>query len=549
MSFTTTALTTTGRLNRALNTKKGGLTKATARLFSASAASLKQRLVILGSGWGGYEVLRKVDKKRWVTVVSANTYFAFTPLLASCAVGTLEYRSALEPVRAYAPQASSFHAWCDAIDFKRKLLECTPATSPAFYGSRKDENDPSGVSDDRSRSLGGPKFTVPYDKLVISVGAYAQTFGVPGVKEHAQFLKDIKDARSIRSRILELFAQANLPIWSDVDRRKLLHFCIVGGGPTGVEFAAELHDLLQTDLVRAYPNLAPMAKISLYDVAPQILGSFDQSLIKYATDRFKRHGIAIKSQHHVERVDQASEGTMFVKEEGEVPFGLLVWSTGLAPNPLVESITELAKDERTGSLVVNDQLNVLTQGTSEAAEDVWAIGDACVRESPDHRLPATAQVAYQEAKYLAKKLNCIGRHGYASSKPFEFRNMGSLAYLGDWRAIYDRSGAESGPKTKETGRVAWLLWRSAYFSMTLSWRNKILVPVYWCVKFSYWVYTSSDAVAPGSRIVSNYLTLPLTTTHLLCQGSLAVTSLAFEIDNCRLEGSIICIVEYILLFG
>jgi len=480
MSFTATTVTvfkSPCRYNRA---RQGKLT--TSRWFSASAVSLKQRLVIIGSGWGGYEVLRKVDKKRWdVTMVSANTYFAFTPLLASCAVGTLEYRSALEPVRAYAPQANSFHAWCDSIDFKRKFLECTPATSPPFHGSLKDENAP-GISDNRDMSVGGPKFTVVYDKLVVSVGAYAQTFGIPGVKENAQFLKDIKDARSIRSRILELFAQANLPILSDVDRRKLLHFCIVGGGPTGVEFAAELHDLLHTDLARAYPHLAHMAKISLYDVAPQILGSFDKSLIKYATDRFKRHGIAIKSQHHVERVNQ---GHLIVKEEGEVAFGLLVWSTGLAPNPLIQSITELVKDEKTGSLMVNDQLNVLDQATNEVVEDVWAIGDACVHETPEKRLPATAQVAYQEAKYLAKKLNSIGRYGYATTKPFEFLNMGSMAYLGDWRAVYDRTSAQSGPKTTETGRVAWLLWRSAYFSMTLSWRNKILVPVYW---FTNWIF-------------------------------------------------------------
>ncbi|KAF8580746.1 FAD/NAD(P)-binding domain-containing protein [Ramaria rubella] len=489
------------------NSAKAGIhVQSFPKFFSTSTTRLKQRLVIIGSGWGGYEVLRKVNKKRWgqlqlycaccilscalmsethsidVTVLSSNTYFAFTPLLASCAVGTLEYRTALEPVRAYAPQANSFQVWCDAIDFKRKLLECTSATPPAIHNSSESQNILSKLSNERGRSVTGPKFTVNYDKLVIAVGAYAQTFGIPGVKENAHFLKDIKDARAIRTRILELFGQANLPILSDVDRCKLLHFCIVGGGPTGVEFAAELHDLLHTDLARAYPHLVPMAKISLYDVAPQILGNFDQGLVKYATDRFKRNGIAIKSQHHVERVGR---GSMVVKEEGEVPFGLLVWSTGLAPNPLIESISEFSKDEKTGSLLVNEQLNVVRQDNQSVVEDIWAIGDACVVESGQARLPATAQVAYQEAKYVAKILNTIGKCGYATPKPFNFNNMGKLAYLGDWRAVYDRSGAKSGPKTTETGRVAWLLWRSAYFSMTLSWRNKILVPVYWSVHLFY----------------------------------------------------------------
>lgn len=134
------------------------------------------------------------------------------------------------------------------------------------------------------------------------------------------------------------------------------------------------------------------------------------------------------------------------------------------------------------SLVVNDHLNVLRKDTKEVNEDVWTIGDAAVIESG--RLPATAQVAYQEAKYVAKSINAIG-YGKKPGQAFKFNNMGNLAYLGDWRAIYDRSKAEKGPKTKETGRVAWLLWRSAYFSMSLSLRNKILVPVYW---FTNWIF-------------------------------------------------------------
>ena len=114
-------------------------------------------------------------------------------------------------------------------------------------------------------------------------------------------------------------------------------------------------------------------------------------------------------------------------------------------------------------------------------QDVFVIGDAAVIEQ--ERLPATAQVANQQAKYITKKLNRLirsttGRLG-ADEKPFTFQNAGSLAYVGDWEAIFDRTRAAKGPKNKETGRLAWLLWRSAYFTKTLSLRNKILVPVYW----------------------------------------------------------------------
>ncbi|KAJ8596882.1 NDE1, mitochondrial external NADH dehydrogenase [Rhizopogon salebrosus TDB-379] len=457
-----------------------------ARTFASSAPRSKQRLVILGSGWGGYEILRGIDKKRWnVTIVSPTNAFNFTPLLASCAVGTLEFRCAIEPVRRYSPQVS----WCDAIDFKQKTLKCVPATPPL-------EQSASAPLAEKSPTETG--FTLRYDKLVIAVGAYSQTFNVPGVKEHAHFLKDVRDARAIRARIIECkcFEQANQPVLSDIQRRNLLNFCIVGGGPTGVEFSAELHDLLHAELERHYPALARMAKITLYDVAPNILGNFDKSLGVYAEDKFRRDGISIKTRHHVERVEK---DRMFVKEQGEVPFGLLVWSTGLAPNPLIQSIDSLEKHEKThrsveslmdgvalvdicgvSSLFTDQNLNIITKD-GHVDPDVWAIGDAA--NIKGQLLPATAQVANQKGKYLAQKLNKIVKD-QEHTKPFEFHNKGSLAYLGDWKAIYDRSSADT-VKTKESGRLAWLLWRSAYFTMTLSIRNKILVPTYW---FLNWIF-------------------------------------------------------------
>lgn len=455
------------------------------RNFGASAARREQHLVILGSGWGGYELLRKVDKKRWnVTIVSPNNYFNFTPLLASCAVGTLEFRSAVEPVRRYTPQVHAYQAWCDSIDFKHKTLTCMPATPPLPYPSRGGETpkpDPgtSATLQVAPGNRGTQQYELKYDKLVIAVGAYNRTFFIPGVKEHAHFLKDIRDARAIRARILECFEQANQPTITDDDRRKLLHFCIVGGGPTGVEFAAELHDLLHAEIKQSYPSLARMAKISLYDVAPRILGSFDVGLQDWATKKFTREGINILTQHHVDRVES---GKMYVKEQGEVHFGLLVWSTGLAPNPLVQNITEAEKDPKTASILTDEHLNVLMKDTGAPNPDVWAIGDAAIIKG--NPLPATAQVANQKAQYLRKKLNRLVRDR-AASEPFAFHNAGSLAYLGDWQAVYDRSHAESGPKTMETGRVAWLLWRSAYFTMTLSLKNKILVPTYW---FMNWIF-------------------------------------------------------------
>ena len=165
------------------------------------------------------------------------------------------------------------------------------------------------------------------------------------------------------------------------------------------------------------------------------------------------------------------------------------------------------------SLITTDRLNVIMGADGAPDPDVFAIGDAAtIEHSP---LPATAQVANQQAKYVARRLNRLVRpwffpslapsstssaraseeaEGHAASvpapdaktkgeafegAPFEFRNAGSLAYVGGWEAVFDRTRAARGPRGKETGRLAWLLWRSAYFTKTLSLRNKILVPVYW----------------------------------------------------------------------
>ncbi|KAG2007219.1 ndb1 (nad(p)h dehydrogenase b1) [Coprinopsis cinerea AmutBmut pab1-1] len=351
-----------------------------------------------------------------------------------------------------------------------------PATRPP----KSQPTDATGDEVARAEASADRAFTVGYDKLVIAVGAYSQTFNVPGVKENAHFLKDVRDARRIRSRILECFEQANQPTMSDIERINLLNFCIVGGGPTGVEFAAELHDLLHTDIARHYPRtLVRLAKITLYDVAPNILGSFDQSLRKYTEKTLSREGVNILTSHHVERVEP---GKMIVKEKGEVPFGLLVWSTGLAPNPLIKAITSVQKDPKTSSLITNDHLNVIMEN-GEPNPDVWTIGDAgTVVDAP---LPATAQVASQKAKYMVKKLNKLAKDR-EHNVPFTFHNQGSLAYVGNWKAIYEKpSGPAAETKEGLQGRSAWLLWRSAYFTMTLSWRNKILVPAYW---FLNWIF-------------------------------------------------------------
>ncbi|BGP56767.1 hypothetical protein JCM8202v2_004397 [Rhodotorula sphaerocarpa] len=416
---------------------------------TAKPGSTKKRLVILGSGWSGYAVMQKVDRRFYdITMISPSEYFAFTPLLSGAAVGTNDFNSVVEPVRAY-PEVDYHQAYAHAIDFRKKTVDCYPAV---HSGSRKRELDRRvDVKSDQeikpAVSYPGSKlYSVGYDKLILAVGCGTATFGIEGAQEHSFMLKDADDAQKVRTRILECFELASQPTLTDAERKGQLHFAVVGGGPTGVEFAGELHDFLTSDLKRTYPKLQPLAQITIYDIAPGVLQGFDKSLSEFAAEKFRRQGVAVKGESHITRVH---EDHLEIKEEGNVPFGMLVWSTGLTPSPLIESLDDLKKDEKTKVIRITDRLNVISQ-QDEVYEDVFCLGDCSALEK---KAPPTGQTASQQADWLAKSLNASAR-GADSPAPFKFRNHGTMTYLGDLTAIIDRSGDVEGPEGKLTGKTA-----------------------------------------------------------------------------------------------
>ncbi|KAK6614944.1 hypothetical protein H4I95_00096 [Botrytis cinerea] len=489
----------------------------------------RERVLILGSGWSGFTLSRQLDPKKYQTVViSPRSYFVFTPLLASTAVGTLEFRSALESVRG----RGRWRGWglvgggwvADDVNFDKKTIKVEENAIER----------PKTASTTAEKKGKGKVFEVGYDKLVVSVGCYSQTFGIEGVRENALFLKDVGDARKIRKRILECFETAALPTTPDSLRKQLLNFAIVGGGPTGVEFAAELFDLCHEDLSTLYPSLTPFIKITIYDVAPKILPMFDKNLANYALEHFKRDGIEIKTEHHIlglqrglpkegENGEDGEKGfTLKLKEEGDVGVGMCVWSTGLMMNPFIEKALssvhtfptqsailagsdseniaekpesrkwELKRSPKTGGLMVDNffRVKLATRSSPDGAKqsqqeatmnDVFALGDVAVLG--DMGLPATAQVANQEARWLGKRLNKMekaGKIGAAEDKGFTFRNMGVMTYVGGMKAIMQTDG-----KGEIKGRTAWVIWRGAYLTQTISWRNKILIPMYWAINWLF----------------------------------------------------------------
>jgi NADH:ubiquinone reductase (non-electrogenic) len=195
----------------------------------------KPRLVILGTGFGAFNLIKNLNDDCAITVVSPRNHFLFTPLLPSTTVGTVEFRSIIEPIRHAREGIEFFHARAEHLDPERRVLECT------------------GVADERA-DVGGPeRFSLSYDLLVIAVGAVSNTYGVPGVAGHALFLRELNDARELRQRIIRCFERANLPATTPGDRLRLLHFVVCGGGATGIEFAAELNDFMMDDLRHHYP--------------------------------------------------------------------------------------------------------------------------------------------------------------------------------------------------------------------------------------------------------------------------------------------------------
>ncbi|CAO2813305.1 unnamed protein product [Amaranthus hypochondriacus] len=316
----------------------------------------KKKMLVLGTGWAGISFVKDLDPSKYdVKVISPRNYFAFTPLLPSVTCGTVEGRSIVEPIRNIIKKRNGeikFHeAECTKIDAANKRIHCRSTF----------ENSPVPTRE----------FSLEYDYLVVAIGAQVNTFNTPGVMEHCHFLKEVEDALKIRRCVIDRFEQAVLPDLSEEDKRKNLHFVIVGGGPTGVEFAAELHDFIWEDLVKLYPGVKDLVKITVIQSGDHILNTFDERISSFAEKKFSRDGIELLTGFRVVSVSKDSI-TMNAKKTGDVcaiPYGMALWSTGVGTRPVVKDFMEQIGQGHRRILETDEWLRV------KGCEDVYAIGD------------------------------------------------------------------------------------------------------------------------------------------------------------------------------
>ncbi|KAI9783250.1 MAG: NADH:ubiquinone oxidoreductase [Geoglossum umbratile] len=455
----------------------------------------KKTLVVLGSGWGAVSLLKKLDTENYnVIVISPRNFFLFTPLLPSCTTGTIEHRSIMEPLRnilRHKTVAVKFYeADATKIDHEKKVVYIS---------------DDSDIKGDISQT------EVPYDMLVVAVGATNATFGIPGVREHSCFLKEVGDAQAIRKKIMDCVETATFKDQSPEEIERLLHMVVVGGGPTGVEFAGELQDFFEEDLKKWIPEISDKFHVTLVEALPNVLPMFSKALIDYTEKVFKDEKITVQTKTMVKKVTDKTIEAEVTHPDGSktleiMPYGLLVWATGNAIRPVVKDLMSRipAQQNSRRGLAVNEYLVV------DGTENIWALGDCSAT-----KYAPTAQVASQEGAFLARLFNSMAKsqtleddlqrlqdlkptatgqeeHAQLDAQiearqkqlkrlkqmgPFEYTHQGSLAYIGSDRAVADISWLNGNFATG--GGLTYLFWRSAYLSMCFSTRNRILVVVDW----------------------------------------------------------------------
>ena len=405
----------------------------------------KNRVVILGGGFGGTSVAQRLEQifarepNLEITLVSQSNYMLFTPMLAEVASSALEAQHISAPVRASCPHTRFRRAEIIAINTVEATVEVR-----------------SGVSTDPE--------TLPYDHLVLAIGSVPNFFGLPGLEQHSLTLKTLEDATQLRNHVIGLLERADSEP-DEEERRRQLSFVVAGGGFAGTETIAELCDLVHS-VLRYYPNIAVSElRFVLIHSRDRILPELSAGLGDYALRKLQARGIEFMLNA---RVAGATPDAVLLSEGEPLATRTLVWTAGNRPNPLLAMIP--CERNQAGAVMVDGSLQVIGFG------NLWAVGDCAQIPDPDNQgqsYSPTAQHALREGKVTAENIAATLRG--KPLKEFRFRTLGMLVSLGH------RTGAAEIRGWRFSGLLAWIMWRSIYLSKLSGMEKKVRVALDWAI--------------------------------------------------------------------
>ncbi len=398
------------------------------------------RIVIVGGGAGGLELATRAGDRfgrgtrATVTLVDRNETHLWKPLLHEIAAGSMDIHAHQLDYLAQA-RWHHFNFCCgslESLDRSRREITVAP------------------LVDERGVEV-IPRRTLSYDTLVIAIGSVANTFGVPGVAEHAYALESAAEADRFHRRLINACFQAN---YRPGNTPAQLRVVIVGAGATGVELAAELHNTTRVLAAYGLQNIDPegFLHITLVNADPRILPTLPERIAKAVTGALEDLGVRVACSEEAVEVTASEVKT---KSGKSYPAELAVWAAGIKGADFLKDLDGL-ETNRINQLVVRPTL----QTTHDP--DIFALGDcsAFPREGKSPPVPPAAQAAHQEASHL---LGSIARRLQGQPlPPFRYRDFGSLVSLGEYSTIGSLMGFLSGKSYRVEGWFARLMYLSLY---------------------------------------------------------------------------------------
>jgi len=408
----------------------------------------KPRIVIIGGGFGGLQVIKGFDGlKAQVVLFDKNNYHCFQPLLYQVATSGLETASIVMPFRKH------FNGQKDFYFRLGEVMSIKPA------------------EDYIETSIGG----IRYDYLVIASGASTNYYGLEDVRQHARPMKTIIDSIKLRNIIIRNFEQALLTDDSEIIN-SLMDFVIVGGGPTGVELAGALAELKLHVFPRDYKELEMShMDIHLVEATSRLLGGMSSGASEKALDYLQRMGVKV----HLNCTVKSYDGHSVLFNTGERLISrTMIWAAGVSGTP-IPGLTEevIGRSQR----IKVDEFNRIVGYTN-----IFAIGDAAIMEDADPDFitghPMMAPPAMQQGRLVAKNIRRLINN--KPMKPFRYTDKGSMATIGRNKAVADLKGF------KTHGFLAWLIWMFVHLISLIGFRNRFLVLLSWL--WSYFSYDKSN---------------------------------------------------------